>query len=204
MVVGSKPRSYDGVQRSFHWIMAAVILTALALGLIAQYLVGSNVTRGQILFIHKSLGMTALILGVLRVAYRLAVGAPPYATPLGWLTHKAAQAGHFALYVLMLALPIAGYVLSSAGGHEIPWFGVFNFPSLAPHNGALAHSAATAHLVFAWTIIGVLALHFAAVFWHVCVKRDEVLSRMWPSRSAALRQRQGRDRAISGAGGSVL
>ncbi|HEY1942064.1 MAG TPA: cytochrome b [Roseiarcus sp.] len=202
MVVRSNPRSYDGVQRTFHWVMAAVVLTALALGLVAHYLLGNNATHGQVVFIHKSLGMTALVLGVLRVAYRLAVGAPPYAKPLGWLTQKAAQAGHLALYVLMLALPIAGYIGSSAGGHEVPWFGVFDFPSLLPHNGALAHRAGGAHLVFAWTIIGVLALHFAAVVWHVCVKRDEVLSRMWPSRSGALGKR--RDRAVSGAGGSVL
>ncbi|MBV8471891.1 MAG: cytochrome b, partial [Hyphomicrobiales bacterium] len=111
--------------------------------------------------------------------------------------------GHFALYVLMVALPVAGYVGSSAGGHEIPWFGVFNFPSLAPQNPAIAHSAGAAHFWLAWTLIVVLGLHLAAVCWHTFVRRDEVLSRMWPSRAASGRAepagfRGGRFRAMIG------
>ncbi len=186
-MVGSSPPSYDGVQRAFHWLIAALIFVALALGLWAYYVVGEGPAFGQILFIHKSIGMTVLVLAVLRILYRLSVGAPPYAAPLGWLVHKAARAGHFALYLLMVALPIAGYVGSSAGGHDVSWFGLFSFPSLAPHDRGIAHIAGGAHFWFAWALIVVLALHLAAVCWHTFIRRDEVLSRMWPSRSAAVR-----------------
>lgn len=128
MVVKSVLRSYDGVQRSFHWIMAALILGALAIGFVVYFVVGDGPLRVPMLTIHKSLGMTALILGALRIVYRLSVGAPPYAVPLGRLIHKASQAGHLALYALMLATPIVGYIASSAGGYEISWFGLFDFP----------------------------------------------------------------------------
>lgn len=182
MGLKSLPRSYDGVQRTLHWVMAALIIVALALGLSAYYLVGEGPKLGQIVFIHKSLGMTVLILAAARIVYRLAVGAPPYAASLGWLIHKASRAGHFALYALMVALPVAGYVGSSAGGHDVSWFGVFKFPSLAPRDGALAHLAGGLHFWFGWALVVVLALHLAAVVWHTFIRRDEVLSRMWPSR----------------------
>ena len=208
MAVARSPRSYDGAQRAFHWVMAAVIVIALALGLTAYFLPESaGALRQEVTFLHKSFGMTALVLGVLRVVYRLIVGAPPYAVALARLTSIASHAAHFALYALMIALPVAGYVNSSAGGHEVPWFGLFDWPSLAPRDRALGHLAAGAHFWLAWTIIGVLALHFAAVAWHALVKRDEVLGRMWPSRARSVRQGAPGNRegaSISGAGGSVL
>ena len=102
MVVKSVLCSYDGLQRSLHWIMAALILGALAIGFVVYFVVEDGPLRLPMLTIHKSLGMTALILGALRIVYRLAVGSPPYVTPLGWLIHKASQAGHLAPYALML------------------------------------------------------------------------------------------------------
>jgi cytochrome b561 len=166
--------------------MAALILGALAIGFVVYFVVGDGPLRVPMLTIHKSLGMTALILGALRIVYRLSVGAPPYAVPLGRLIHKASQAGHLALYALMLATPIVGYIASSAGGYEISWFGLFDFPGLAPRDHALMQKAIGLHFWLGWAIASVLAIHIAAVFWHACVKRDEVLSRMWPS--SALRQ----------------
>lgn len=173
-------QSYDGAQRAFHWIMAAVILLAIALGVVCALLPPGTSPRMQLLMVHKSLGMTALILGVLRVGYRLFAGAPPYAPPLSPLNLAAAHAGHFALYALMIALPVSGYVNSAAGGHEIPWFGLFEWPNVAPQDKALAHAASRAHFWLAWTIGAVLALHLAAVVWHGWVKRDAVFARMWP------------------------
>jgi cytochrome b561 len=184
MAAGSVPRSYDGAQRAFHWVMAALILIALAFGL-AAYLMPESAgeMRRSATFVHKSLGMTALVLAALRAVYRLAAGAPPYVAALGRLTSMAAHGAHFALYALMIGLPVAGYVASSARGREIPWFGLFDWPSLAPRDAALGRLAGGAHFWLAWTFVGVLALHLAAVAWHALIKRDEVFARMWPSRA---------------------
>ena len=173
-------QNYDGVQRALHWIMAALIFLAIAAGIGATFLAKGSPERAQTFMIHRSLGMTALVLVAFRVAYRLFRGAPPYAAPLGRLTGLAAHAAHFALYFLMIALPVSGYLLTSAAGRPVPWFGLFEWPSLAPQDKGLADSAAQAHFWLAWTIGAVLTLHLAAVIWHRYIKRDGVLARMWP------------------------
>ncbi len=84
----------------------------------------------------------------------------------------------------MIALPVSGYVNSAAGGHEVPWFGLFVWPNFFPSDKALAHLGGLAHFWLAWTIGAFLALHLAAVSWHAYVKRDEIFARMWPDRAA--------------------
>jgi cytochrome b561 len=185
MTTSNPEARYDATLRILHWAMAAIIFAAIALGVAAAFLPRGVSPRVEILTVHKSLGMTALILIVLRVAWRLYVGAPPYAAALGAFSRLGAHAGHVALYALMIALPVTGYVNSVAGGHPAPWFGLFEFPALVGKNEALAHRASFAHYWLAWTIGAVLALHLAAVAWHVWVKRDDVFARMWPTSAGA-------------------
>jgi cytochrome b561 len=172
---------YNPGFRMLHWLMAALIFVGLALGVWASQLPRGGAQRSEVLLFHKSIGMTVLGLVALRIVWRLIVGAPAYAEPLGRLIHAAARSGHLALYALMIAMPVSGYVGSAAGGHPAPWFGLFSFPNLAPKSKALAEAADEAHFVFAWMIAFVLAAHLAAVAWHAGVRRDTVLTRMWPS-----------------------
>jgi cytochrome b561 len=171
---------YNPGLRTLHWLMAALIFVALPLGVWASLLPRGG-TRSEILFFHKSIGMTVLCLVALRIVWRLVVGAPAYAEPLGRLTHAAARSAHIALYALMIAMPVSGYVLSTGDGFGIPWFGLFSFPALLPKDRAAAAAGNWAHFVFAWTIAFVLAAHLGAVVWHAAIKRDSVLTRMWPS-----------------------
>ncbi|HYA74191.1 MAG TPA: cytochrome b [Roseiarcus sp.] len=177
-------QSYDAAQRAFHWIMAALILLAIVIGVTTSFLPPRTSPRVELLTLHKSLGMSALVLGVLRIGYRAIVGAPPYAAALAASTRVASRAAHLALYALMIALPVSGYVNSAAGGHELSWFGLFAWPNFAPQDKALAHGASQAHYRLAWTIAAILALHLAAVAWHRWAKRDEIFARMWPDRAA--------------------
>jgi cytochrome b561 len=170
---------YDPALRAVHWLMAAVIFTALPLGVWASQLPRGDL-RSEVLFVHKSFGITVLALVVLRIVIRLIVGAPAYVRPLGRLAHGAAGAGHLALYALMIAMPVSGYLSSVAGGHGVSFFGLFDLPNLVPENKALDDAASQAHFVFAWALGVTLGLHLAAVVWHARVKRDEVLTRMWP------------------------
>ena len=169
---------YDLTLRILHWVMAAIIFTAIALGVIAALLPRGASPRVELLTVHKSLGMTALGLIVLRAAWRLVVTAPPYAAALGAFSRFGAHAAHVALYALMIAMPLTGYVDSVIGGHPTSWFGLFDWPALVARNDSLAHVAATLHYRLAWAISAVLALHLAAVAWHVWVKRDKVFARM--------------------------
>jgi cytochrome b561 len=170
---------YNPALRALHWLMAFVIFTALGLGVWAALLPRGDL-RPEVLFVHKSFGVAALALIVLRILVRLAVGAPAYAAPLGRLVHAAAGSAHLALYALMIAMPVSGYITSSAGGHDVSFFGLFTLPNLIPRDKALDEAASQAHFVFAWALGITLALHLAAVVWHARVKRDTVLTRMWP------------------------
>jgi cytochrome b561 len=173
--------TYDPGLRTIHWLMAALIFVALPLGVWASLLPGGSGTRIEILFFHKSIGVTVFGLIALRIVWRLIVGAPAYAEPLGKVIRVASRAGHLALYALMIAMPVSGYVASSAGGRAVPWFGLFELPRLVAKDRSLAVAASWAHLVFAWMLAFVLVVHLGAVVWHATIKRDSVLTRMWPS-----------------------
>ena len=178
---------YDRVQRALHWTMAAVILTAMLIGLYCAYQVPGTPVRKFLLEWHKSLGMTALVLAVLRVGWRAAHAAPAYVERLGRLNHAAASAGHLALYGLMLFMPLTGYLTSGAGGNTLPFFWLFQWPRLVPLDKTLAHTAADLHEYGAWAIYAVVGAHLAAVAWHQLIRRDTVLRRMLPRRGTVER-----------------
>ena len=179
---------YNPGLRALHWLMAALILVALPLGVSVALLPRKGV-RSELLFVHKSIGMTVLCLVALRIVWRLVVGAPAYAEPLGRLTHAAARSAHMALYALMIAMPVSGYVQSTGAGFEIPWFGLFSFPMLLPKNPALRAAGSSAHFLLAWVIGFVLAAHLGGVVWHAAIKRDSRADADVAELSAGLEQR---------------
>lgn len=174
----ARPFRYDRWHRALHWTMAAMILVAIVLGVIAAYFPAGQQPRQGLLEIHKSLGLTVLVLAVLRIAYRFICGEPPYREKLGQLTHLASRAAHLALYALMLLMPFTGYMYSAAGGYSLPWFGLFQWLRLLPRDTQLAHAGQWLHDRLAWVIAAIVVLHIAAVIWHHLILRDSVLDRM--------------------------
>jgi cytochrome b561 len=169
---------YDAVQRLLHWLMALIIFAAIGLGVYSSYLEPGTPLRRELLFIHKSLGMTALILVALRVLYRASVGAPDYTPALTRLNGLTANFAHLMMYGLMFVMPISGYIDSVAGGHDVPWFGLFDWPLIVPQDKSLSFSGELVHRWGAYLLYVVLAVHIAAVIWHQCVRRDGVMARM--------------------------
>ncbi len=165
--------------RTLHWLMAFVIFVALGLGISATQLPRGHL-RSDVLFVHKSFGITVLALIVVRVIVRLVVGAPAYVVPLRRLVKAASRSVHILLYTLMIAMPVSGYIMSSAGRHDVSFFGLFTLPNLVPRDKALAEAASWTHFILACTLGTMLAAHLTAVIWHARVKRDTVLTRMWP------------------------
>jgi cytochrome b561 len=180
--------SYPALLRALHWLMAAIIFTAISLGVWAINLSRGTPLRVELLDLHKSLGVTALALVVLRVIVRLASKTPPYRPPLGRLNHVAAGAVHGLLYVAMIAMPLSGYVHSMAGKHEFKWFGLFQVPNIVPPSPQADDGAGRAHYILAIVIGALLTAHVLAALWHGFVRRDGVLARMWPSAARALTQ----------------
>jgi cytochrome b561 len=169
---------FDRVQRWLHWSMALLIFIAIGVGLASAYLPVGQEPRQSLLELHKSVGFTVLVLAIVRIAWRLGTGEPPYRRPLGPLTHLASRVGHAVLYGMMIYMPISGYLFSAAGGYSLPWFGLFQWPRLLPKNADISKWGELLHGRGAWIIVGIVALHLAAVVWHQWIKRDEVLGRM--------------------------
>jgi cytochrome b561 len=163
--------------------MAAIIFTAIALGIWALYLDRASPIKGPLLFVHKSLGLTVLILVIARMAYRLIVGKPPYEQPLSRFNRVGSTAAHWLLYGLMILMPVTGYVFTGAGGHPLPFYGLFEWPNVVPKDKALSQLAGAFHYWGAWAIGSVLIIHILAVVWHSLAKGDEVLGRMLPATS---------------------
>ena len=183
LVVDPPIARYDAVQRALHWSMAAIILVAVALGFWSSFLVPGTPLRKFLLEIHNSLGMTALMLVAIRIVYRLMVPAPSYREPLARLVDLGSKAAHLALYLLMVGMPLTGYLFSGAGGYSLPWFGLFHWPRLVPLDKPMAQFGQALHGWGAIAIYIVLALHLTAVVWHQFVKKDDVLARMLPANS---------------------
>jgi cytochrome b561 len=164
-------------QRWLHWTMAVLIFAAIGLGVASAYLPVGQQPRKGLLELHKSIGFTILALLIVRIAWRLVAGEPAYRQPLGRLTRLASQAGHAGLYLMMISMPVTGYMFSAAGGYSLPWFGLFQWPRLLHRDASLSDWGELLHDRGAWIISAIILVHLAAVAFH-WLRRDEVLSRM--------------------------
>jgi cytochrome b561 len=131
---------------------------------------------------HKWAGVTVFMLVWLRLAWRLIFPPPPLSADLSNVVKLAAHAGHWALYALMVVIPLTGWLMSSAKGFQTVWFGVLPLPDLLAKDKALGEQLAQLH----WALnVGLLLLiggHAGAALWHHLVHQDNTLRRMLPAR----------------------
>ena len=172
-------RHYTATAKTLHWVIAILILGLLGLGFYMHDLPLSP-NKLKLYSWHKWAGVTTFLLVVLRLAWR--VGNPPPALPASMPRAQqwAAHAGHFALYVLMLGIPLSGWLMSSAKGFQTVWFGVLPIPDLLGRDKALGDLLQTVHLGLNLLLVGVLLGHVGAALKHHFIDRDDILTRMLP------------------------
>lgn len=166
---------------ALHWIIALMIMLNFALAWISEDLPKED--RAALLGNHKAIGITILLLTVLRIVWRLTHKAPPLVETLKTWEAALSKVTHALFYVLMLAIPLAGWALSSAWskGKPVSMFGLFDVPALPVGSdkptvemfGELHENAATIMLVL-------LALHVGAALKHQLIDKDGTLRRMVP------------------------
>jgi cytochrome b561 len=162
----------------FHWVIAVLVLLNIAIGLLHESLLDG--VRAAIP-LHKSIGMTVLVLTLGRIAWRLGHRPPPLPAAMGAGERVAAQAAHLALYLLLLALPLTGWLMISGTVRRRPfeWFGLADIPYLpvSPATGVVAHQA---HGLLGYLMVALLLVHIGAALRHHLLLRDPVLRRMIP------------------------
>jgi cytochrome b561 len=167
---------FSGTQRVLHWLMAIMVLAMLFIGV---SMVSTLKPRFLILIsIHKPLGIAILVLAVLRLGVRLWLGTPPLPGDLPRIQALAAKLSHFMLYALLIAMPLIGWGMLSAGGYPIVLYGSLHLPAILPHDDQLHAILLTTHIVLAYMFFAIILLHVAAALFHALIRRDGVFRAM--------------------------
>ena len=169
------PRHFNLTARVLHWSMALMILTMLFVGI---GMVASLSLRPTLISLHRPLGIAILLLVIVRVINRLRHRPPPLPADLPPVQVFAAKASHWLLYGLMVAMPLIGWSMLSAGGYPVTMFGGFALPAIAPHNPTVYAVLRSAHTWLALLLFATVLLHLAAALFHAWVRRDEVFASM--------------------------
>lgn len=172
--------SYTRIAKWLHWLVAALILANLALGLTMVDMPGITPTKLRYFNWHKWVGVTVFALVVLRLAWRTRHRPPALPDSMPRWERRAAAVSHAALYVLMFALPLSGYFYSLAVGFPVVYLGLLPLPVLIEPNPALKEPLVLLHHLLAWTMLLLLLVHVGAALKHRFVDHDDVLRRMLP------------------------
>jgi cytochrome b561 len=165
---------YAAPLRVVHHFSALCFIAALFLVLAGESL---GLAVGNIIWWHKSFGITVLGLTVLRCILRVIL---PYPAPanngkLRFVTYAV----HGALYALLLLVPLTGWLKSNTKGYGVSWFGMADMPTLAAADVAQNAFYSEMHELLGYSALALLTLHLLAVLWHTAIRRDRVLRRMF-------------------------
>ncbi|WP_338468536.1 cytochrome b [Novosphingobium sp. ZN18A2] len=174
MTTANAVARYNAVARALHWIIAILIIVNLALGLAHE----SLPKAWNVMTWHKSFGLSVLILTVIRILWRFTYKMPPWPATMPQSQVVIAKLTHLALYFLMLAMPITGWIFSSAGKYPIALFGI-PWPKLAvTKDMAITGISHEGHEILGFIAIALIVLHIAAAIYHHRVVKDDILKRM--------------------------
>lgn len=173
---------YTATAKALHWLMALMLFAMLALGFYMQGLPLSP-EKLQLYSWHKWAGVTIFLLVLFRLAWRFTHRPPALPANMPKLMQLAAHAGHLALYGLMLAIPLSGWLMSSAKGFQTVWFGILPLPDLLTKDKALGDLLQTVHVSLNLLLLVVVVGHVGAALKHHFIDRDDILTRMLPKRT---------------------
>jgi cytochrome b561 len=160
-----------------HWLTAALILGTVPLGALLE-----DLPRVQSTFmyynIHKWIGVTVFVLVCVRLVLRWRHPPPPLPASMPAWQQRLSGLVHGLLYALLLALPLVGWMGSTAGGYPVVLFNVLPLPAPVPKSKELSELLGSIHSLLAWSLVTLVALHLLAVMKHQFIDRDHILSRM--------------------------
>lgn len=177
--MNSQQTKYTVPAQLLHWLVAILVVTQFALVWSADALPRGE-TRSLLMTLHKSVGMTVLMLAIIRVTWRFLHTPPAFPATMNAAETVLARVTHWGLYVLIFLMPLSGWLLTTTAGRSVEWFWLFSFPDLMAKDRALHEAFESAHVFMSWILLSLAVLHVFAVLWHLQVKKDNLIRRMLP------------------------
>ncbi len=172
-------RPYDTVSRAFHWLVVALVLLQVALAFVLPSLLPKS-AEDSITAWHLATGSTILLVMLLRLGWRLAHPMPPAPNDLPAALRLLARGTHWAFYLVLILLPLLGWMAANAYGATPRLLGLIPLPRLLAPDQATAETIGGVHKTVAIVLLALIALHVSGALYHALVKRDGVIRRMLP------------------------
>ncbi len=181
MTVRNSPARYGSVAQALHWVIVGLVILQFTLAKIADNLPLGPDKVGTMAR-HKSVGITILVLAILRLTWRW-FDPPPPLPPMPRWQALASRVSHASLYLLLFAMPLTGWMMSSASNYPVSWFGFFQLPDLVGPDHDLKETLEEVHETLFNILAAIAGLHIAAALKHQFLDRNGLLFRMLPWRS---------------------
>lgn len=172
-------QSYGSITKFLHWTIGIGIIGMLCVGFFMEE-IEDLTTKIKVYGLHKSIGITILTLALARIVWHLYSKRPALVPGLKRWEIVAAHTLHLCLYAGMIAMPLSGWLLSSAAGRPVLFFGLFTLPDLVPADENLRNIFGTAHEIIAFCLVAGISVHVAAAMKHHFISKDKTLVRMLP------------------------
>ncbi len=179
MPIKNNSQTWGSLSIGLHWLTVVLILGLMAVGLIMTDL-PNGPQKIQIYAMHKSFGLTVLGLTILRLLWRFFSTNPDEVENTPAWQSWVAKLTHGALYVLLFAMPISGWLFNSAAGFPLKYFGIFKLPKLSGYDPQLKELAGDAHETFFYILALLMLMHAGAALKHHYLDKDNTLTRMLP------------------------
>ena len=186
MQLRNTPETYGVLAKFLHWTIVVLIIAQYVIIESAEDL-PDGIEKLAIITRHKSVGMLILSLAIVRIGWKLWNRGNPVPVVMPKLQKIAAVAGHGLLYLLILAQPISGWMMSSAANYPVTFFGLFQFPAIVGPNEGAHETYEDVHEFLFGAIVVIAVVHVLAALYHHFIQKDDTLRRMLPfgrSRSA--------------------
>ncbi|AOI98899.1 MULTISPECIES: cytochrome b [Burkholderia] len=177
----ASPARYAHTAIALHWLIALLIVCGFALGWVMTDIPGFTPTKLKYFSWHKWIGVTVFALAVVRVLWRATHLPPPLPGDTPAWQRAVSHGVHMLLYVLMIVIPVTGYLYSSASNIPVVYLGIVPLPRLIDPDPALKETFKTLHVSLNYILLSLVAMHVLAALKHQLLDRDGLLSRMLPS-----------------------
>lgn len=175
---GNTAKQWGLVSRLLHGFMAIAIIFMLGLGT-TMINMRLSPMKLEMFMVHKSLGILLLLLVAVRIIWRVLNPAPKPSRSISKFQRRTASFAQLLMYVLMVCIPISGWVINSAANFPLQWFGLFEIPSITGPSLETEEFAKLVHLILVSTLGAIVLIHISAALHHHFIKKNKILKRMF-------------------------